>query len=746
MTEYLFQPADDVSVSLLVASSIVCAAYFVLTWAEVRRAATTSKRQKVILVLGAALSAAFAWLAMVRPGTVRQHVTTSSPTVVVLLDKARRLDLRSDEQSRSQRVDQVNARLGEHLRGQNLQVFAFGSEAFQPVPGMPHQPIESISEESDLSFALERLAKSLDTKPAEVVVVSDGRFVRPTLSSLQRGAELPALLKGTPIHTIDVGGRGLRDASILSIDTVGSAVAHQPLTLSIEVYCATALGCANVPVVVREHRKGTEPSVLARGQVELKGETVRRLSLEVTIERAGSRVLDIAIEPPSGDEVPENNRRLQVIDVVRERLRILHVAGRPTYDVRALRTWLKSDSSVDLVSFFILRTDADDTNADEDTELSLIPFPVDELFSEHLPSFDAVILEDIDAERYRLARYFENLAVYVEQGGGLLLVGGPSAFSGGSYAGSPLERVLPVSLGSTEHPFDTVEFAPRVTRPGRVAKMLEPLRAVMGNRLPSMPGANSLGPLKPRAVGLWEHPTRTALPLKSSGPPGPMPLLAVMDARDGRVVALGTDGTHRLAWGRDGIATAGRAYGALWDGLLGWVMRDKRFESTDGSLVGECIAGRPAKLRLEFTSAVDAMVEVEIMRLDAASSVVARKSQRATGEKTVVLPVDGLGEGAYMAWVRLGDELGARFDFACERGGSAWADPRPDSERLKAIAAATGGKYLEPAGISSLRRPEGVQVASYRQVTMWLRPWMWALGAALSLAAHWMTRRSLGLR
>ena len=82
-------------------------------------------------------------------------------------------------------------------------------------------------------------------------------------------------------------------------------------------------------------------------------------------------------------------------NVARQRVRLLHVAGRPTYDVRSLRRWLKSDESVDLVAFFILRTDEDNPMTSDDSELALIPFPVDELFTEHLPSFDAVVLQDI---------------------------------------------------------------------------------------------------------------------------------------------------------------------------------------------------------------------------------------------------------------------------------------------------------------------------------------------------------------
>ena len=59
---------------------------------------------------------------------------------------------------------------------------------------------------------------------------------------------------------------------------------------------------------------------------------------------------------------------------------------------------------LDIVAFFILRTRTDDAKALDD-ELALIPFPVDELFTEHLPSFDAVVLQDIDALEYGLARH-----------------------------------------------------------------------------------------------------------------------------------------------------------------------------------------------------------------------------------------------------------------------------------------------------------------------------------------------------
>src|SRR4029077_10611382 len=169
------------------------------------------------------------------------------------------------------------------------------------------------------------------------------------------------------------------------------------------------------------------------------------IDLTITLERAGARIVEIALAAPHGDTIPENDRRLVTFHVARERVRVLHVAGRPTNDVRALRQWLKSDASVDVVAFFILRTLTDQPNAKPE-DLSLIPFPVDELFTEHLPSFDAVVLQDFDAQPYGLEKHLPQLARYVKAGGGLIMVGGQNSFVAGGYAGTSLAEVLPVAL------------------------------------------------------------------------------------------------------------------------------------------------------------------------------------------------------------------------------------------------------------------------------------------------------------
>src|SRR6185437_6639610 len=122
---------------------------------------------------------------------------------------------------------------------------------------------------------------------------------------------------------------------------------------------------------------------------------------------------------------------------VRDRLRVLLVSGEPHAGERVWRNLLKSDPSVDLVHFTILRP-PDKQDATPINELSLIAFPTRELFSEKLGSFDLVIFDRYSERGILPLVYFENLADYVQEGGALLLAVGPEFAAPDSIYRTPL--------------------------------------------------------------------------------------------------------------------------------------------------------------------------------------------------------------------------------------------------------------------------------------------------------------------
>jgi uncharacterized membrane protein len=734
MTTKTWAITDDVAGWVVVVTAALLVAAVGLLIHEL-----SSRRQRSWLIFATGiLAAACVALATVRPVVVEARANLVGPRIVVLVDQSRRMKLPDGETTRLGRAGEAARRVVSHFENARSSVVGFGEGPLEPLSVGPETALAWRGNRSDLSAAVRELAGAAGERPRAVVVVSDGRFSRP-LGDLDDPALREAVgALGVPVHTVSVTDETPNDASIRGVRAAGVAVAHQPLAVTVEVGCAGELECARIPVRIRELRDGVAPAELASGVAEIK-DGVGTVELEITLDRAGGRVLEISLQAPSGDQIPENDTRHMTFVVARDRIRLLHLAGRPTYDVRALRRWLKSDESVDVVAFFILRDSDGDEPGAPSFELALIHFPVDELFTEHLRSFDAVILQDIDAVRYRLTGYLARLAAYVELGGGLIMVGGPSSFAGGNYAGTPLDSILPVEQPQDDKPFDSKAFVPRYTEAGHAAEVTRPIRELLGDQLPEMVGTNFLGQARPGAIVLWEHPE-----LMAAGKN--MPVLALGEAGDGRTIALSVDSTHRLAFSPMAATVAGRAYGALWDGLLGWLMRDPRYEAARVEVVGECIEGEPdTTLRVTRLPGMRGPLELSLAPLTQAVSQPVVRQIPGDSTEPVEIRVPGLKAGGYTAKARIGEAPPSRHDFACERGGAAWADSRPDRPRLDAIARATGGTSVGIDGIDDLPMPDATRVAAQREVAPVAPPWVWTLAAAVLLGVHWVARRNSGL-
>jgi uncharacterized membrane protein len=683
--------------------------------------------------------------AVVRPARVSARETRVGARVLVLADTSRSMSLVGDD-GRTRRAvrDDVVDSLRSRGRDARLAVLGFGDGA--PVAMTERSKdtdATARASHSDLGAAIRALASSPEERPAAVVVVSDGRLDDPPEDASESALKALGDTLHVPIDTIATTRNAPADASVRRVSAAGAAVAHVPLSLRVEVGCAGGLACDDVTVTARELREGAPATSLASGVAHIK-DGKATLDLTITLERAGARLVEVAIDRVPGDTIPANDRRIITFDVTRERVRVLHVAGEPTNDVRALRQWLKSDLSIDVVAFFILRTPTDDVHASQN-DLALIPFPVDELFTEHLPSFDAVVLQDFDAQPYGLEKYLDNLRRYVRGGGGLVMVGGQNSFVAGGYAGTPLADVLPINLdGSTNATgADTSPFTPQWTREGEAAPLLAPLRDVLGDDLPVMAGANVLGDVRPGGVALWSHPARKT----STG--ASMPVLAVGDEGDGRTIALGVDGTWGLKFSELGAKTGGRGHGALWDGLLGWLMRDPRFETAQMAVLGGCTVGEPVTMHATLLPSaghtVSRAVVLDVTRIDQVEAPLRIVGQQAPDRSSIDLVLPALAAGAYTARLHVGGGPIARYDFACEAGGDEWADSRPDAERLASLARATGGSFVFASDAASLALPKPTIVNTERHVTPVAPAWLWSFAAAAMLGAHWVSRRRFGL-
>jgi hypothetical protein len=225
-----------------------------------------------------------------------------------------------------------------------------------------------------------------------------------------------------------------------------------------------------------------------------------------------------------------------------------------------------------------------------------------------------------------------------------------------------------------------------------------------------------------------------------------MPVLAISDIRDGRVIELGLDATYRLAWGSVAAETSGRAYGALWEALIGWVMHEPQYAPLRGEVVGDCIANLPFSTKWFLPADVHGLLNMEVQQLGRTMERVSHQQARVDNSAVVELQVAGLPPGGYTATARIEGGAEARLNFACEPGGAAFADSRPDPKRLRKLSEISGGTYVTPAQIDRLPLPSSFFVDLTRTSHPLVPAWLWSALAAAFLGTHWLAARSTGFR
>ena len=246
-----------------------------------------------------------------------------------------------------------------------------------------------------------------------------------------------------PVHALITGHADERDRriAITAAPRFGIVGQRQRISYRLEDH-----GVSNqqARVTVRRDGEVLNERTLGSGQ---------SASIDVDIRHAGPNIVEIEASPLENELTPVNNRAVVVIDGVRDKLRVLLVSGEPHSGERTWRNLLKSDASVDLVHFTILRP-PEKQDGTPINELSLIAFPTRELFQQKINEFQLIIFDRYARQGVLPTAYFENIARYVRSGGAMLVAAGPDYASTTSIWRTPLDVVLPAEpVGVTEKPF-----------------------------------------------------------------------------------------------------------------------------------------------------------------------------------------------------------------------------------------------------------------------------------------------------
>jgi len=285
-------------------------------------------------------------------------------------------------------------------------------------------------------------------------------------------------------------------------------------------------------------------------------------AIDFTLDHGGATVFEIAVEPGPRELTLDNNRAVVVVNGVRDRLRVLLVTGEPHPGERTWRNLLKSDPSVDLIHFTILRPpEAQDFTPVN--ELSLIAFPIRELFEVKLHEFDLVIFDRYRRRDVLAQIYLDNIVRYVRGGGALMVATGPNIGTTNNLFNSPLGQILPGTV--TGQTFEE-GFRPKVTELGR----RHPVTADLPNS-----GAGSADPSWGRWFRHVDIEPRRGHVLMSGARDRPMLMLDRVG--EGRVAQFMSD--HIWLWAR-GYENGG-PQAELLRRIAHWLMKEPELEEND---------------------------------------------------------------------------------------------------------------------------------------------------------------------
>ena len=592
----------------------------------------------------------------------------------------------------------------------------------------------------------------------------------------------------TPVHTFAMGKPGLRDVAIARVLADQFAFARTPVEVEARllVLGAKAAGWNGKTLPVTLRRDGVPVLTV---EVELRdGQSEYRVVFPFTPERVGKYLYEISTPVLAGEAVAENNRRAFLLKVVRDKIRVVHVAGRPTWDARFLRGILKHDPNIDLVSFFILRSPADIEFVSSE-ETSLIPFPCEELFQEQLRTFDLIVLHNFNYNAYCGQFLQPAIVPFVNDGGAIAMIGGDLSFSSGGYYGSELAQILPVVLspddgglspGSGPQLIDPSPFHPRLTPAGK-SHVVTALRLDVGENaerwesLPELEGLNLVARARPQATVLLSHPK-----LRDEGG-NPMPVLTVAEFGKGRTLALQADSSWRWGFGAvpqrapstdaagnkdkgeaEGGDARGSGYQRFWEQSIKWLIRDPslrllRVETSDSEY------RRDQAIRLDlrafgpdYQPAPRAEITVSLARIGAPEPGAAplppgvqTRTLRTDEEGLAQLELPPLPQGGYRVTARavLGGRPADDSEVFLVRGTSRELEIlEADDRQLRLLSEATGGEARgaddDLEGLK-VHPPHVVHVNQHRDVELWnnLAVLLVAVGC---LAANWTLRRRWG--
>ncbi|MGH7852626.1 MAG: glutamine amidotransferase [Candidatus Binatia bacterium] len=690
------------------------------------------------------------------PALIDRRTTKLRRPLTVLIDSSQSMAFPADpkaaagDKAPASRLDVVREKLTggqepliEKLnRDYDLRLVRFGTSLEPIAPGSlagmrPQDPGTRLVE------LLQAAARDGAAQSA-IIVFSDG-IANGDKKSLEGMAPLPV-----PVFAVGVGQtEGFTDVRIAKVGAPDFAFRGREFKIDLTIHASGMKG-RTVPLYFNRGKNliTTRPITIDSDLFD------QKVTFSFTPKELGTHGFSVSIPAQAGEQITPNNQKAFKVDVQRDKIRILTLSGSPAWNYRFLRMAMKQDPLIELVSFVFLRTPMDTVDVPE-SQLSLIPFPIDDIFLEELKNFDVIFFDDFSHRAYFNPVYLERVRDFVRDGGGLAMLGGTRAFDSGGYGESALREVLPVELDG-KGAFETrsaVQAA--LTAAGKAHPITRLLPDPKTNeeawrKLPALTGINQVRGVRGESLLTAGGPDST----------GGAPLLAIGRFGKGRTLALMTDDAWRWNFIAVGNKETPQNHLKLVRQAVRWLAQEPSFEQVRLRPIPATQPGEKAAIKLrvlkdDFTPTREASVQLRVFSPEGEPILVSTAPDGEEGEYGGEFTPTREGTYRVEAEASLGGKVLGRdktsFNAAFFYGEA--DDGRPRLDLLKQIAETSKGEFIpiddwnDKALERIAARLESIapsEIVEQRQTRLWSNLWPFAIMLGL-LSVEWWMRRKWGL-
>lgn len=642
--------------------------------------------------------------------------------------------------------------------GDGLDLVGRYTAATQPADGRIAVAVPASAPATDIGAAVRQAVESQGGRPVSaVVVLSDGQFNTGETVEAVAGY---ARSKRIPIHTVGVGDPAPPiNATVAAIEAPPSIFVNDPFKITARI---TAQGLAGQSLTIELLQRLPDvpaPSIIAARTIAVgPDDRIEPITFDHQLTRAAQARLAVRIQPVDGDIIAEDNQRETSVRALENRMRVLLVAGSPSWEYTYLSRLLTRDATVE-VSCWLQSAD-EDAVRDSGTVIDHLPRK-----QEELAVYDCIILMDprpgdIDAEWSRTVETLVSQA-----GTGLAFVAGRKNTSklARETAAKPLLDLLPVVIDAGQADLIINELGyfqqtawPLVVPPQVSGHPLLNLgdrpeeNAQTWSRLPGVYWHYPVSREKPVATVLLRHSNPQ---MRSAG--GQHVLLATQFVGAGRTAFMAWSDTWR--WRRFGD----RYFNRFWITLIRHLVEGKLLGGQkrgliqlkkDQCTVGEAVGVEARLLDSKFSPLSRDTVEMTVQMEAAPGQTLVLKAQpdRPGWYRGELTPTQ---TGVHELRIDLPDESGAsttiRGELRVGRSDLEFRRTALHRDSLENLAAGSaGGRFLyldEIDRLPSLIPAKSVSmVITGRPTPLWDR-WWTLFVLVMLLSTEWALRKAFNL-